>query len=362
MRFGVLMNTHGVGARDDHDWWHQPMPAEEMRPVECAQIAERLGFDALMFGDHVGFPETSPTSTSPVHVEGLSDPTVRHRGEGESDVGGSKRHYPPRPNLLDGAVVMGAIAANTSRIKMGPGVLISPYRHPLSDARQFATIDFLSNGRLLMGAGAGWMREEFEVLGHDPDERLAMLEECVQIYTRAWEDPLVTFHGRFYDFENVTIDPKPVQKPHPPIVIGATTNAGARLAVRYADGLYPILNQPLIDPHHYDRQQDEMRRECEKIGRDPSELIMMGIVSARISDADDEEATRSPRRNFGGTAEQILGDVQRFADAGYSMLILCPDCPSRTFEEWKDQMERFGAEVLPEASTIKPAGEWRTDF
>ena len=362
MRFGVLLNTHGVGTRDDHDWWLQPMPTDQMRPVECAQIAERLGFDAVTLGDHVGFPQISPTSTSPVHVDGLSDPTERHRGQDQGDVGSSKRHYPPRPNLLDGAVVMGAIAANTTRIKMGPGVLIAPYRHPLSDARQFATIDFLSNGRLLMGAGAGWMREEFQALGHDPDERLAMLEECLQIYKRAWVDPLVTFHGRFYDFENVTIDPKPVQKPHPPIVIGANTNAGARLVARYANGLYPILKQPFIDPHHYARQQDEIRRECEKIERDPSELIMIANVSGRISDAQEEEATRSPRRNLGGTAEQILSDVQRFADAGYSMMILSADCPSRTLEEWKDQIERFGAEVLPEALKIKPAGEWRIDF
>ena len=363
MDLGLFLNTHGVTNRDDHDWWHQPMLAEEMRPIESAQLAERLGFHSVWMGDHVGLPERSPESISPVHKEGASDPTVRHRGPDEADVGGSQRHYPARPNILDGAVVMGAIAANTSRIKMGPSVLISPYRHPLSDARQFATIDFLSGGRLIMGAGAGWMKEEFENLGHRfHAERLQVLEECIQIYDLAWTQGIVTFHGRFYDVDDVGIFPQPVRKPRPPIVVGATTKAGARLVARRADGLFPILTRPYADPHDYDALQDEVRRECAKINRDPGTVAMLGITSFRIANAGDPEATRMPRRNLGGAADQILSDLQRFADAGYSLLAMAPICPSRSYAEFQEQAEWLGREVVPEAKKITPKGGWRTDL
>ncbi len=362
MELGLITNTHGCGGRDDTDWWHQPMPPEEMRPVESAQLAERLGFYMVSFGDHVAFPEASPESLTPVYREGRSNLEVRQRGELEGDVGSAKRHYPPKPNILDGIVVMGAIATQTSRIKMGSGVLISPYRHPLSDARQFATIDYLSNGRLLMGVGAGWMKEEFDVLGLDHGKRLQMLEECIQVYNCCWTQDFATFHGQFYDFENVVMFPKPIQTPRPPFIVGATTKPGARITARYGDALYPILVQANTRPHEYDVLQDEIRRECEKIGRDPSEIAMIGIVSARITDAKDEEATRKPRRNFGGTAEQILSDVERFADAGYSLLNLAPHAISATYQEWEEQVQRIGEEVLPQAKKIKAAGEWRQDL
>ena len=117
-------------------------------------------------------------------------PRVRQRGTSDADVGGSKRHYPARPNILDGAVVMGAVATHTTTLKMGPSVLIAPYRHPLSDARQFATIDTLSQGRLIMGVGAGWMKEEFDALDRPFDSRLAQLEEAIQVYKSAWTDDL----------------------------------------------------------------------------------------------------------------------------------------------------------------------------
>ena len=129
MELGLITNTHGCGGRDDTDWWHQPMPPEEMRPVESAQLAERLGFYMVSFGDHVAFPEASPESLTPVYREGRSNLEVRQRGELEGDVGSAKRHYPPKPNILDGMVVMGAIATQTSRIKMGfrrPHLPLSP--------------------------------------------------------------------------------------------------------------------------------------------------------------------------------------------------------------------------------------------
>jgi len=363
VELGLFLNTHGVTNRDDTDWWHQPMPADEMKPVESAQLAEKLGYHSVWMGDHVSLPEDSPGSVSPVHVEGESNPEVRHRGPDEEDVGGSKRHYPRRPNILDGAVVMGAIAATTSRIKMGPSVLIAPYRHPLSDARQFMTVDYLSGGRLVMGVGCGWMKEEFEALGHTYHaERLKVLDECIQIYDQAWREGQVTFHGRFFSFDRMTIFPLPVRRPRPPIVVGAITKAGARLVARRAEGLFPILTRPNTDPYEYQAVQDEVRREAERLQRDPGEIAMLGLTSFRITGADDEESTRRPRRILGGTADQILSDLQRFADAGYSLLVMAPICPSRSYAEFAEQAQRLGEEVIPEARKIRPQGGWRTDL
>jgi len=340
---GLFMNTHGLGIRDDYDWWLQPIPADEMRPVEIVQLAERLGFHSVWFSDHVAMPPTS----FPIRY---ANPETQ------------KRHYPPRPNMLDGAVVMGAVATNTTRIKMAPSVLIAPYRQPLSDARQFATVDVLSKGRLIMGVGVGWCREEFEALGVPFEERGPWTEECIEIYKRAWTQEMVGFHGRFFSFENLSVDPKPVQKPRPPIIYGGVTKAGARRAIRFADGLYPILLAPNSEPDQYSALQDEIRREAEKMGRDLSEFAMLGCVSAYITDADHPEAQRKPRRICAGTAEQILLDLERFADAGYSLMNMHFDCPSVKVEELQEQIERFGKEVIPLAKNIKAKGEWKKDL
>lgn len=120
MELGLFPNTHDVTNRDTHDWWHQPMEAAEMKPVESAQLAEQVGYHSVWMGDHVSLPEQSPGSVSPVHVEGDSNPDVRHRGPDPDDVGGSKRHYSRHPNILDGVTVMGAICAATLPYQDGP--------------------------------------------------------------------------------------------------------------------------------------------------------------------------------------------------------------------------------------------------
>jgi probable F420-dependent oxidoreductase len=258
--------------------------------------------------------------------------------------------------------VMGAIAATTERVKMGPGVLISPYRHPLSDARQFATIDNLSNGRVILGVGAGWMLEEFQALGHSEDfhaRRRAVLDECIQIYDQVWREGVVTFHGEFFDFENMGVFPQPVQKPRPPIIVAATTKGTARLIGRRGDGFMPILTRTDSRPEEHAELQDEIRREAERVGRDPSEIVMTGFTSFRLSHKDDEEATREPRWNLGGTPEQILEDLEGYAAQGYCMMNMAPICPSRTYAEFAEQAEWLAKEVLPEAKKIEPQGEWK---
>lgn len=344
MELGLFLNTHGVTNRDATDWWHQEMDAADMKPVESAQLAESLGFHSVWMGDHVSLPEESPGSVSPIG-------------------GPLRRHYPPKSNILDGAVVMGAIASNTSRIKMGPSVLIAPYRHPLHDARQFGAIDYLSGGRLILGVGAGWMKEEFEALGHTyHKERGRVLEECIQIYDQAWREGVVTFHGEFFDFSDMGVFPLPARRPRPPIIVGATAKSTARMIGRRADGFIPLLTRATCEPDDADAMRDEIRREMDRIGRPHSEVVMSGLTSFRMSMPADDESKRSPRWNFGGTAEQILEDLAKYADHGYAMLVMAPICPSRSYAEFEEQVEWFGREVLPEAKNLTVKGEWGTEL
>jgi len=239
-------------------------------------------------------------------------------------------------------------------------VLIAPYRGPLNDARQLATIDVLSSGRLIVGVGAGWMEEEFAALGVPFAERGARTDECIEIYKRAWCDEIVSFTGRHYRFANLSMDPKPVQKPRPPIVYGGVTAGGARRAARLCDGLYPLFLDPGADPFRYARLHDVVRHELEALGRDPGSFLMLAATSMRITDAADPAVPSTQHRPLcTGTPGQVLEDLARFAAAGYSLVICAFDCPSHSVTELCEQIDRAGREILPAAAEIAPQGGWR---
>lgn len=343
MDIGLFMNTHGILTRHGGDAYIEVVPPDQMRPVQVAQLAERWGYHSLWFSDHVT-----------VSI----GPTAGHVANPETKT----RAYPPQPNMLDGAVVMGAVAANTSRIRMAPSVLIAPYRGPLNDARQFATVDVLSNGRLILGVGAGWMKEEFDALGLPFEHRGEMTEECIEIYKRAWKDDAVSFHGKFYNFDNLSMDPKPVQRPRPPIVFGSVVAAGARRAARLTDGFFPIFVDTYPSPARFRSLQDLIRRELEALKKDPGEFAMLGPVSALVTSADDPLTRAQPRPICTGTPDQILEDLGRFAAEGYSLMILHIIAPGAKTDALLEQIEWFGREVLPAARKIPVAGEWKKDF
>jgi probable F420-dependent oxidoreductase len=338
MDIGIYATTHGIGYRDENDFFLKSVPLQEMRPVRIAQLAETAGFHSMWFPDHV----CMPTGSSSAHVANAS----------------GKRAYEARHNMLDAAVTMGAVAAGTSTLKLGTSVLIVPYRNPLSDARQLATVDLLSNGRLMLGVGAGWMKEEFDVLGLAYAERGAMANECIEIFKRSWTAEVVDFHGRFYNFDRVSMDPKPAQKPRPPIIFGGVVPAGARRAIRHCDGFYPIFLDPLADPNRYAPLQDEIRREAGRLGCDLSKFFMMAVASGRLTaPAERRQQGHKPRPICTGSAEEVLSDLQRFADAGYSLVVLIPDCFGQV-EELEAQIQRFGDEVIKPARSIRAKGGW----
>ena len=342
MQIGLYANTHGVGYRDNDNNYTRSVPGENLAPVAIAQTAERNGFHSIWFPDHV----CMPTETNSAHIANKS----------------GARSYSPRHEMLDGAVVMGAVASSTTRIKLGTSVLVAPYRAPLSDARQFATVDVLSGGRLLLGVGAGWMQEEFDALGIPFPERGKRTVECIEIYKRSWQDDFVSFDGDYYSFSDVSMDPKPSQKPHPPIIYGGMSPLGARRAAAYCDGFYPVFLDPFADPNRHADLQAIVKADLDKAGRDPSTFIMMAATTMRVTDSDDFLAHQTPRKICTGTAQQVLEDLEKFATAGYSLIVAKMDCPSGEVEEIHEQITRVGHEVIPECSQILAADSWRTDF
>ena len=342
MELGLYSDTHGLAYRDGSNYRMHDVPGTQMRTVRIAQKAEALGYHSLWFPNHVCMPLQSTSG----HVANAS----------------RQQAYRPHHNILDAAVAMGAVAASTTRLKLATSVLIAPYRGPLNDARQLATLDVLSNRRVIVGVGAGWLQEEFEALGLPYAERGAMTEECIEIYKRSWTEDVVSFHGRYHDFANLSMAPKPVQKPRPPIIFGSVVPAGARRAARTCDGLSVIFLDPGARPERFAHLHTEALTELERVGSDPSTFAMLGVAAVRVTCASDPASGDANRPLCTGTPDQILSDLEAFAEHGYSLLACFFDCPSGDMDELEEQGEWFGREVLLAAKQIHPRGPWQTQW
>lgn len=331
MDVGLGMHTHGLVARGAHEVTLADVPAAELRLAEACRTAEAAGFHSLWFGDHVVMAHTGDAA-HPANASG-------------------RRAYLDRPSLVDQAVAMATAAAATEHVGIASSVLIAPYRHPLAVAHQFASLDVLSGGRLIVGVSAGWSEVEFRVLGVPYAERGAITAECLEIYKLAWTQPVLEYHGRHFDFAGVTMDPKPLQLPHPPLLYGAVSTAGARRAARLCDGLYPILLDPRSEPGRFDHLVEAVRREADAIGRDLAGFRLACFVTGRVEDAPRPAAGRPL---LAGSAGQLLDDLARLADQGYGHATIYPDVPSGTVAEFLETVERLGRDVLPAAAAIRP--------
>ncbi len=312
----------------------QKVSAEEMRPLAVARQAEALGYHSVWFPDHVVM-ERHTATRHPANESGT-------------------RVYGDRPVMLDVVTTMAAVAAATERVRLASSVLILPYRHPLNVAHQFATIDVLSGGRVIMGVGSGWARGEFDALGVPYEKRGALTEESVELIRAAWTQDWLDHDGVFFRIEDVSMDPKPLQKPHPPIAYGTSTPIGARRAARVADAIYPMFVDTYTDPSRLQVLRDEVIREADRLGRDISNFDLYILASALITDGHHALARQRVRPTLTGTSEQILVDLDRFASYGCSLVNVNLDVRSGTMSEYEELLDRFAREVLPDAARIEP--------
>lgn len=198
-----------------------------LRPEYVTPVAERveaLGFESVWVAEHLVFP-TEIRSRYPYSAEGV--PPIN-----------------PATPLLDPLLVLMHIAARTERVRLGTNVYILPLRHPLAVARMTTTLDVLSNGRLTFGVGLGWLAEEFAAVGIDFASRGARTREYVRAIRALWTESEPSFEGRYAAFARLKFEPKPVQRPHPPIIFGGESAAALRRAAALGDGWYGVGHTP----------------------------------------------------------------------------------------------------------------------
>ena len=221
-----------------------------MSPVELAREAEERGYYSLYLPEHTHIP-TSRRTPAPTGEEVLGEEY--------------KRSFDP-------CVALAAAAARTDRIRLGTGVALVAQHDPITFAKQLATLDFLSGGRLILGVGYGWNREEMEHHGVDVKRRRALVREKVLAMQQLWREEVAEFRGEFVSFEPSWAWPKPVQQPRPRTLIGGAAGPGlfAHIA-EFADGWLPIGGAGLK------RALPELRRAMQERGRDPADLHVVPL-------------------------------------------------------------------------------------
>jgi probable F420-dependent oxidoreductase len=305
MRYGFYLPTRGSTAA--------PEALETL-----ITRAEALGFASVVIADHVVFPLTI-RSRYPYTVSGA---------------------FPGQGDALEQLPLMAFVAAKSQRLRLISSVMILPYRNPVVTAKQLATIDVLSRGRVTVGVGVGWLREEFEALGAPPFERRgAVSDEYLRIFKTLWTQDPASWAGEFYRFEAIRCLPHPVQKPHPPIWVGGHSKAALRRVARLGDGWHPVGANPAVPlrPPELRAALEELCRLAEAEGRDPSTLTIS--YKAPVYDRAPEAAAGADRRPFSGGQQAILDDIAAFAGLGVSELIF--DFRSESLAESLERMERF---------------------
>lgn len=254
--------------------------------LEAVAAAEELGFESAWLPEHLVFPVTMTRSPRP----GEDHPPV-----------------PPTTPVFDAFAYLAFLAARTERLRLGTHVYNLGLRHPFVAARGVATVDVLSGGRFEFGIGAGWLEQEWTAAGLDFATRGRRVDECLEVCTRLWCEPEVEHHGEWFDFAPVAFEPKPVQQPRPPVLVGGESRAALRRAAALGDGWIGMGHTP--------------------------ESVVGPVADLRALRADSPRADEPLLVCTGGAAES-RDAVARWEDAGVDRLIVSP---------WRRSSEAVGA-------------------
>jgi probable F420-dependent oxidoreductase len=290
MKYGMVMPTIGALAAG---------PSAMEAQLTIAQRAEALGYDSLWAPDHVVFP------------------TTIHSKYPYNDTG--KLFFPPEIPLLEPIAALGVIAGATKRVRLGTWVLVLPHRNPIVTAKMWATLDVMSGGRMILGAGIGWMEEEITLLGAPYNKRGALSDEYLRAMRELWTSPDPKFSGQYVNFSGIRCEPKPLQKPFP-VWIGGHSARAMRRVVELGDGWLAV-------PKRYDNfleTNELLARAAQNAGRDPRSVpVIIGTLYAESVDAGVTDIKKyqalgydnfiAPVAFWGGDLPGVLNAMEEFA-------------------------------------------------
>lgn len=302
MQFGIHLPHLGRNAR------REPL-------IDFATSVEAAGYASGWVSDHVCWP-AEIQSRYPYSDDGS---------------------FAPAPDMgwLDPIGTQLFVAGVTTTLRLGFSVLILPYRQPVVTAKQLATLDVLSDGRLILGCGIGWMAEEAAILGMPWDRRGARSSEQLELFQALFTEPTPCFDGEFYTLPEVGFEPKPVQSPVP-VWVGGNSDAAYRRAARYGSGFHAAF-EPLEVVAGAWRQ---VRRHTRDLGRDPRAMTLSVRVYL------DTVGSMEPEKSIGGSAAQMQDQVAKWAEIGVGHLVLDPVAPGGIAGR-RDAALTFADAVMP---------------
>ena len=307
-----------------------PVSGPMAAPATMARIArlgEELGFDYLTLTDHIALPDTSVPGYPYSESGSFYSPEPGHRHE----------------QLTAAAWV----AAKTERIRLVLAVLVVPHRPAVLAAKMLTTLDVLSGGRLTVGVGAGWLQAEFDAVVTTPfAERGAVTDEYLDAFRALWTQEKPRIAGKYVRFDGLVFDPRPVQRPHPPIWVGGESGPSMRRAARLGDAWYPIGSNKahLLDTlPRLEAGIAKLRRLTEAAGRDPASVGVVYRVKRHGQAA--PPASDGNRRLFTGSIENVVADT-------HALRALCVtgidfDFEGRDAAKAEAEMRDFGERVMP---------------
>ncbi|MCS7251799.1 MAG: LLM class F420-dependent oxidoreductase [Anaerolineae bacterium] len=269
---------------------------------EVAQAAEALGFDSIWTTDHILVPEA---------------------------------YEEPYGRIFETWTTLAYVAALTRRVRLGTSILILGLRNPVLVAKQAATLDQLSNGRLILGIGAGWLASEFENLGMSFRRRIRFLEEGILLMRTLWTTPRPRFEGRFFRIRDAVFEPPPVQSGGPPIWIGGNTEAAVQRAARLGDGWHPVG----LDPETLRARVAQLREQS--AGRSLRVVCRMYVALGSSLPLVYTSPTGEPRMRLTGSLEQIAEGLRQLQEAGADGVVFTFEAPSVAAQI--EQMQRLAA-------------------
>jgi len=263
--------------------------------LKLAQAAEKENFESLWVQERILWP-INPQSKYPASPDGSLREEYQHN--------------------LDSMNLLSYIAANTSKILLGTGIAVSAYHLPVQFAKEVATVDILSQGRFVCGIGLGWSKDEYQTSNVPFERRGARQDEFIQAIKKVWTDDTVEFNGEFYNIPPSKIDPKPVQKPHPKILLAGFGPKTFERIVNYADGYLSALAMPIPT---FEQLISGFKQTVEKAGKNPDDFNISTLTFPQITENSSGNGDRFPMT---GTIEEVGSDIKKLKEIGVNRAIL----------------------------------------